>query len=108
MKDLKLTGNKFNIALTIFYVPYILVDVPSNWVLKYFGAGVSYTVVLEQVSQCLTIPAISAFTYYRMGPVFHVWRLDQIIRRAFGVQVLLGLVRGRAPWWHDHLSLYVL
>ena len=21
-------------ALTIFYVPYILIDVPSNWVLK--------------------------------------------------------------------------
>ncbi|KAA6411779.1 MAG: MFS general substrate transporter [Lasallia pustulata] len=39
VKDLKLTGNKFNVALTIFYVPYILVDVPSNWVLKYFGAG---------------------------------------------------------------------
>ncbi|MCJ1303745.1 hypothetical protein MMC08_006555 [Hypocenomyce scalaris] len=37
--DLKLTGNKFNIALTVFYVPYILVDVPSNWVLKYYGAG---------------------------------------------------------------------
>ena len=38
-KDLKLTGNKFNIALTVFYVPYICVDVPSNWVLKYVGAG---------------------------------------------------------------------
>ncbi|MCJ1423090.1 hypothetical protein MMC29_000971 [Sticta canariensis] len=42
--DLKLeTGNKFNIvglsALCVFYIPYILVDVPSNWVLKYFGAG---------------------------------------------------------------------
>ncbi|KAI4103402.1 MAG: hypothetical protein L6R37_003841 [Teloschistes peruensis] len=37
--DLKLDGNKFNIALTIFYIPYILIDVPSNWVLKYFGAG---------------------------------------------------------------------
>ena len=37
--DLKLTGDKFNIALTIFYVPYILIDVPSNWVLKYVGAG---------------------------------------------------------------------
>lgn len=50
--DLGLTGHKFNIvdyhlwlkvwntlmreiqALTVFYIPYILVDVPSNWVLK--------------------------------------------------------------------------
>ena len=39
-KDLHLgTGNKFSIALTIFYVPYICVDVPSNWILKYVGAG---------------------------------------------------------------------
>lgn len=32
-------GTQFNIALAIFYVPYIIVDVPSNWVLKYFKAG---------------------------------------------------------------------
>ena len=37
--DLKLTGDKFNVALTVFYVPYILIDVPSNWFLKYCGAG---------------------------------------------------------------------
>ena len=37
--DLKLDGDKFNIALTIFYVPYICIDVPSNWFLKYVGAG---------------------------------------------------------------------
>ncbi|KAL8652230.1 MAG: hypothetical protein Q9210_002808 [Variospora velana] len=37
--DLKLDGNKFNIALTVFYIPYVLVDVPSNWVVKYFGAN---------------------------------------------------------------------
>ncbi|KAL6713123.1 hypothetical protein ACLMJK_009244 [Lecanora helva] len=38
-KDLKLTGDKYNVALTVFYVPYILIDVPSNWFLKYVGAG---------------------------------------------------------------------
>ncbi|KAL9044505.1 MAG: hypothetical protein Q9214_002361 [Letrouitia sp. 1 TL-2023] len=38
-KDLKLDGNKFNIALSVFYIPYILIDVPSNWVVKHFGAG---------------------------------------------------------------------
>ena len=32
--DLHLKGNDFNIALTVFYVPYILIDVPSNWLLK--------------------------------------------------------------------------
>lgn len=38
-EDLKLDGDKFNIALTVFYIPYILIDVPSNWVVKHFGAG---------------------------------------------------------------------
>lgn len=33
-EDLNLQGNKFNIALVVFYVPYILVDVPSNWLVK--------------------------------------------------------------------------
>jgi hypothetical protein len=39
VEDLHLTGNKFNTALAVFYVPYICVDVPSNLVLKYFKAG---------------------------------------------------------------------
>ena len=32
-------GNKFNIALTVFYITYVLVDVPSNWFVKRVGAG---------------------------------------------------------------------
>ncbi|KAL1608361.1 hypothetical protein SLS60_003302 [Paraconiothyrium brasiliense] len=38
-EDLQLDSNKFNIALAVFYVPYILWDVPSNLVIKYFRAG---------------------------------------------------------------------
>jgi len=34
------TGNSFNVALLVFYVPYIIVDVPSNWLLKRVKAGV--------------------------------------------------------------------
>lgn len=38
-EDLNMHGTQFNVALVVFYVPYILVDVPSNWVVKYFKAG---------------------------------------------------------------------
>jgi MFS family permease len=38
-EDLHLDSNKFNIALAVFYVPYICYDVPSNLVIKYFKAG---------------------------------------------------------------------
>ncbi|TPX09562.1 uncharacterized protein E0L32_009305 [Thyridium curvatum] len=34
------TGTGFNIALLVFYVPYILVDVPSNWIIKRVRAGI--------------------------------------------------------------------
>ncbi|KAJ7638796.1 MFS general substrate transporter [Roridomyces roridus] len=35
--DLGLTGNQFNIVLTVFYVTYLLVEVPSNLVMKKVG-----------------------------------------------------------------------
>ena len=38
-EDLGMKGTQFNVALVVFYIPYILVDVPSNWVVKYFKAG---------------------------------------------------------------------
>ena len=38
--ELGMDGNdRFNVALTVFYILYILIDVPSNWVLKHIGAG---------------------------------------------------------------------
>lgn len=37
--DLNLTGDKFNIALTVFYILYVLIDIPSNWLLKVVGGG---------------------------------------------------------------------
>ncbi|KAK4543228.1 hypothetical protein LTR36_005778 [Oleoguttula mirabilis] len=37
--DLHLTGDKYNIALTVFYILYVLIDIPSNWLLKHVGGG---------------------------------------------------------------------
>ncbi|KZT39648.1 MFS general substrate transporter [Sistotremastrum suecicum HHB10207 ss-3] len=34
--DTHLKGNDFNTALAVFYVPYILIELPSNWILKKF------------------------------------------------------------------------
>lgn len=38
--DLDMRGTMFNVALLVFYIPYILVDVPSNLLLKKFKAGI--------------------------------------------------------------------
>lgn len=35
-QDLHLEGNDLNVALQVFFVPYILVDIPSNILLKKF------------------------------------------------------------------------
>ncbi|TBU38440.1 MFS general substrate transporter [Dichomitus squalens] len=35
-KDLKLGGNEFNQALVVFFVPYVLFEIPSNALLKHF------------------------------------------------------------------------
>ncbi|EUC41167.1 hypothetical protein COCMIDRAFT_106858 [Bipolaris oryzae ATCC 44560] len=34
------TGTRFNIALLVFYIPYILIDVPSNLLVKRLRAGI--------------------------------------------------------------------
>lgn len=34
--DLQMEGHDFNIALLIFFIPYVLLEVPSNLVLKRF------------------------------------------------------------------------
>ncbi|KAG0142371.1 hypothetical protein CROQUDRAFT_662612 [Cronartium quercuum f. sp. fusiforme G11] len=36
-KDLELTGLRFNICLAVFYITYILVEIPSNHLLRRFG-----------------------------------------------------------------------
>ncbi|GIZ36924.1 hypothetical protein CKM354_000039000 [Cercospora kikuchii] len=37
--DLNLTGNRYNVSLTVFYILYVLIDIPSNWLLKVVGGG---------------------------------------------------------------------
>lgn len=39
VKDLKLVGNKYNVALLVFYTLYIAIDIPSNLLLKKVGGG---------------------------------------------------------------------
>ncbi|KAJ9137120.1 MFS general substrate transporter [Pleurostoma richardsiae] len=34
VKDLDLTGNRFNIALFVYFIPYILLEVPSNMLIR--------------------------------------------------------------------------
>jgi MFS family permease len=39
-EDLNLTGTQYNTALTIFFVPYVVCEIPSNYLLKKFRPSV--------------------------------------------------------------------
>ncbi|KAI1337038.1 putative MFS transporter [Xylariaceae sp. FL0016] len=44
--DLGLVGNQYNIALSLFFIPYILLEVPSNILLKKFDRPSTYIGIL--------------------------------------------------------------
>lgn len=46
VKDLGLTGIQWNIVLSIFFVPYVLLEVPSNMLLKSFSRPSVYIGIL--------------------------------------------------------------
>lgn len=45
-KDLNLHGLQYNAAVTLFYVPYTLLEVPSNMVLKLMRPSVWIAILL--------------------------------------------------------------
>jgi MFS family permease len=40
VKELGLTGNRYNIAVAVFFVPYVIFEAPSNFAMKYFSPSV--------------------------------------------------------------------
>jgi hypothetical protein len=40
VNKLGLTGNRYNIAVTVFFVPYVTVEAPSNFSMKYCSPSV--------------------------------------------------------------------
>lgn len=76
-EDLNLIGYRFNIATSIFYVIYLLVEVPSN-------------ILLKRVGPRWYIPAlVFGFGSVSIGTAF-VKTYEQLI----GVRVLLGVFEG--------------
>jgi hypothetical protein len=48
VKELGLTGNRYNIAVAVFFVPYVIFEAPSNFAMKYF----SPSVWIGRISKC--------------------------------------------------------
>ena len=52
-KDLKLTGDQYNIALMIFFFPYALFEVPSNVLLKRLRPSIWFPIITILVGICM-------------------------------------------------------
>ncbi|KAG8801309.1 hypothetical protein FRC18_007811, partial [Serendipita sp. 400] len=75
--DLHLVGFQYNIGLSVFYIAYILVEVPSNLLLKRFGATLWLsTLVLCFGAICFSTAFIRNFGHFMV------------------VRVLLGIAEG--------------
>lgn len=57
-KDLKLTGDKYNTALVIFFVPYMLLEIPSNIMLKRFRPHVGLSMNMLGFGFCCIMQGI--------------------------------------------------
>lgn len=80
-EDLNLIGYRFNIATSIFYIIYLLVEVPSN-------------ILLKRVGPRWYIPGlVFGFGVVSISTAF-VKTYEQLI----GVRVLLGVFEGGTLW----------
>ncbi|GAB7357005.1 hypothetical protein MBLNU459_g7834t1 [Dothideomycetes sp. NU459] len=52
IKDLDMTGNRYNIALLIFFVPYILFEVPSNVIIKRIAPSTWLSIIMTLWGIC--------------------------------------------------------
>ncbi|KAF9878378.1 Major facilitator superfamily [Colletotrichum karsti] len=57
-EDLKLTGSQYNIALTVFFVPYALLEIPSNMVLKVMRPSVWIGIMMLTWGAVMTLMGI--------------------------------------------------
>ena len=80
-------GTKYNTALTIFFVPYIIFEIPSNILLKKFKPHLWCTLFYPFLDLCMTVRADSN------SVILHVWFRSCHDLSGLGVQ--LG-------WFDDH------
>ncbi|KAG7046537.1 MFS general substrate transporter [Colletotrichum scovillei] len=99
LEDLDMgTGTKFNVALLVFYIPYILVDVPSNWIVKKVRAGV----YLPTLITCWGI--VSTFLGFTKS--FAGLVICRLLLGLFEGGLLGGIVVYLAMFYRRHQMLY--
>ncbi|KAH6614012.1 major facilitator superfamily domain-containing protein [Boeremia exigua] len=73
-RDLQLTGQRYNIALLVFFIGYCLFELPSNYVIRRLGARIWLSVLIVAWGACVL----------GMGFV-HSWEVLTVLRAFLGV-----------------------
>lgn len=56
VEDLNMTGHDYNIALFIFFVPYILFEIPSNIIIKRVAPSTWLSIIMVKFCLVLITP----------------------------------------------------
>jgi hypothetical protein len=84
VNQLDLTGNRYNIAVAVFFVPYVLFEAPSNFAMKYFSPSIWIGRIMISYRSCVQL------------------------RGAPGHSFLLGDRRSRLLPWCCHVPLLLV
>ena len=85
-KDLGFNSAAYGMSLTVFYVAYVLCEIPSNLVLARVGARLWMARIM------ITWGIASAATMFAVG----MWSL-------YGIRALVGVAEAGFPTWHAPL-----
>lgn len=56
VNQLNLTGQRYNVVVAVFFVPYVLMEFPSNILLKYFSPSLWISRIMVRTSpHCLEL-----------------------------------------------------
>lgn len=51
VEDLNMTGHDYNVALFVFFVPYILFEVPSNIIIKRIAPSTWLSIIMVKLRE---------------------------------------------------------
>ncbi|KAJ3880401.1 MFS general substrate transporter [Lentinula edodes] len=108
--QLNLTGNQYNIALTMYFIPYCIFECPANLVLKKFRPSIWLPGITVRVSSSFVGEVFKLISRTRQvvwGVIMTLMGLVKTYPQLVGVRVCLGVAEaGLFPGVAYYLSLW--
>lgn len=107
--DLNLTGNRYNIALLVFFIGYGLFELPSNFVIRRIGARWWLSFLIVSWGACVLgmrdrlVISFVLLTGVGMGFVEH-WSILAVLRALLGIFEAGAYYTVTTDWLHTHIE----